>query len=130
MRHYLLALLPLLACATPSSAQQPRPDTLVCFTLEEAGVIHDSLWAASRHRDKVKVYRDMVRTLDAMLTSAERREALERKRADSNLQALTGCATRSMEIDELQRKVRQRGRLFGGGLVLGGAVTFLLTELW
>lgn len=72
----------------------------------------------------------MVRNLNEQLTSAEERERLERTRANENARALVACSTRAAELDDLKRKARQRLRLFGGGLVLGGAITFMATELW
>jgi hypothetical protein len=130
MRHYLLALLLLLLCATPSSAQPARPDTLVCFTLDEAGLIHDTLWSAANHRRSRAIYAGMLSNLRLQLKGCEEREALERTRATLNAQVMNDAAARCSDVEEWRRKARQRGRLFGGGLVLGGAVTFLLTELW
>jgi hypothetical protein len=128
---FLLVLLLPLPCATPSSAQsRPPRDTVVCFTLDEAGLIHDSLWSAANHRSKRAIYLTMVRNLNEQLNSAEERERLERTRANENARALVACSTRAAEVDDLQRKARQRLRLFGGGLVLGGAVTFMATEIW
>ena len=127
---FLLVLLLLRPCVTPSSAQSRPRDTVVCFTLDEAGLIHDSLWSAANHRSKRAIYLAMVRNLNEQLTSAEERERLERTRANENARALVACSTRAAEVDDLQRKARQRLRLFGGGLVLGGAITFIATELW
>jgi len=112
----------LLACATPSCAQPAPRDTLVCFTLEEAGLLHDTLWTAVSHRRARVVQAALIGTLRQQLKAAEGRELLERQRADANARAIgVPC-----DSAEWERKARQRWRYLVGGVVVGGVATYLL----
>lgn len=121
--HARLLVLPLLlVCATPSYGQQAPRDTLVCFTLEQAGLLHDTLWSGVSHRRARVLQAALIGTLRQQLQACEGREVLERQRADANARAIgVPC-----DSSEWERKARQRWRYLVAGVVVGAVGTIIV----
>lgn len=118
-----LALPLLLLCATPSYAQPAPRDTLVCFTVEEAGLLHDTLWSGVSHRRARVLQAVMLSKLRQQLQACEGRELLERQRADANAR---GLQVPPCDSSEWQRKARQRWRYLVAGVVVGAVTTIIV----
>lgn len=138
MRPTILSVL--LLIAVPSMAQRgtdpnrSAPDSVVCFTMQEAELIHDTLWSAVNHRRARVVAAAMIGNLEQQLDAALRREQDQRSRAD---RLASGEGQAFAEVDQLKRdvafwkrKANARGwRAFFAGLILGGGAGYGANEL-
>ncbi len=94
----------------------------MCFTLREAGLLHDTLWTAVSHRRARVLQAALIGTLRQQLQACEGREVLERQRADANARAIgVPC-----DSSEWQRKARQRWRYLVAGVVVGAVGTIIV----
>jgi len=135
MRPTILSIL--LLITVPSMAQRNsigKADTIVCFTMAEAELIHDTLWSAVNHRRARVVAAAMIGNLEQQLEAALRREQDQRSRAD---RLASGEGQAFAEVDQLKRdvafwkrKANGRGwRAFFLGLFLGGGAGYGANEL-
>lgn len=117
MRPTILSIL--LLIAVPSMAQR---DSVVCFTMAEAELIHDTLWSAVNHRRARVIAAAMIGNLEQQLDAALRREQDQRSRAD---RLASGEGQAFAEVDQLKRDVefwkRKARRAFWWGFGLGNA---------
>lgn len=95
----------------------------MCFTLEQAGLLHDTLWSGVSHRRARVLQAALIGTLRQQLQACEGREALERQRADANAMIPQGAPCDS---SEWRRKARQRWRYLVAGVVVGVAGTIIV----
>ncbi len=123
LRHALHALSLLLLCATPSYGQRAAADTLVCFSLAEAGLLHDTLWSGVDHRRARVLQAAMIGTLREQLKGCETREALERQRADANARGLVPAPAAPCDSERYRR---QRWQYLAAGLLGGAMATYIL----
>ena len=129
MRPTILSIM--LLFTVPSMAQR---DSVVCFTMQEAELIHDTLWSAVNHRRARVVAAAMIGNLEQQLDAALRREQDQRSRAD---RLASGEGQAFAEVDQLKRdvvfwkrKANGRGwRAFFAGLFLGGSAGYGANEL-
>lgn len=138
MRPAILSIL--LLITVPSMAQRdglvcfPASDSVVCFSMTEARLIHDTLWSAVNHRRARVVAAAMIGNLEQQLEAALRREQDQRSRAD---RLASGEGQAFAEVDQLKRdvafwkrKANGRGwRAFFAGVILGGAAGYGANEL-
>ena len=129
MRPTILSIL--LLITVPSMAQR---DSIVCFTMAEAELIHDTLWSAVNHRRARVVAAAMIGNLEQQLEAALRREQDQRSRAD---RLASGGGQAFAEVDQLKRDVafwkRKARRNFWKGFITGnitgGAAGYGANEL-
>ena len=129
MRPTILSIL--LLITVPSMAQR---DSVVCFTMQEAELIHDTLWSAVNHRRARVVASAKIWNLEARLEAALIREADEKARADrmSKSDGKLDAKVKELEGDVAfwKRKANARGwRAFFAGVILGGAAGYGANEL-
>lgn len=119
MRPTILSIL--LLIAVPSMAQR---DTLVCFTMAEAELIHDTLWSAVNHRRARVVAAAMIGNLEQQLEAALIREADEKARADRMSKSVAGSVTAA---DKYRKDAEfwevRAGRNTGKGIAIGVGIS-------
>ena len=102
--------------------------------MQEAELIHDTLWSAVNHRRARIIQAAMIGNLEQQLEAALRREQDQRSRAD---RLASGEGQAFAEVDQLKqqvafwrRKANGRGwRAFFLGLFLGGGAGYGANEL-
>lgn len=121
-----LVLLTLLAIARASFAQSPNEgDRVVCFTIEEAQAIGDTLWSRLDDREKRRIARAIVARLQASAMSYERELAILRAQIAplAEGQAAAREEARLSNEEALRWRLKARGR----GLVVGVGIGSLAT---
>ncbi len=116
MRPTILSIL--LLITVPSMAQR---DSVVCFTMAEAELIHDTLWSAVNHRRARVVASAKIWNLETRLKEALIREADEKARADRMSKSVAGSVTAAdqyrKDAEFWEVKAKRRGWI-GWGLGL------------
>ena len=117
----------LMAIGAASSAQSGS-DRVVCFTLEEAKEIGDTLWSRLDDREKRRIAQIIIRkaeeAADAAVKEADRLRASVAPLAESEAAARTEAEAERQDALAWQLKARGRG---GRGLVVGIGLGALAT---
>ena len=128
-----LALVPLLLLPLSMRAQTPR-DSIVCFTMAEAELIHDTVWSAVNHRRARIIQAAMITNLERQLADQKLITMAERQRAENAeavvADAVAGEQQAVKDVEFWRRKANGRGwRAFFAGLIFGGAAGYGVNEL-
>jgi competence protein ComGC len=119
MRPAILSIL--LLITVPSMAQR---DGIVCFTMAEAELIHDTLWSAVNHRRARVVASAKIWNLETRLKEALIREADEKARADRMSKSVAGSVTAA---DQYRKDAEfwevRAGRNTGKGIAIGVGIS-------
>ena len=119
MRPAILSIL--LLITLPSMAQR---DSIVCFTMAEAELIHDTLWSAVNHRRARVVASAKIWNLETRLKEALIREADEKARADRMSKSVAGSVTAA---DQYRKDAEfwevRAGRNTGKGIAIGVGIS-------
>lgn len=98
-----------------------NPRDTICFTVGEMLTVNDSLWSGVDHRHKRVVAARLIAQYDAELKASQRREELQRTRADiasgDVSRAVTAADQAGKDADFWKGKAKRRGWV-GWGLGL------------
>lgn len=124
-----LVLLTLLAIARASFAQSPNEsDRVVCFSIEEAQAIGDTLWSRLDDREKRRLARVIIARLEASTRSHEREQSILRAQIAPLAEGQAAAREEARQANEeaLRWRLKARGR-GGRGFVVGVGIGALAT---